>query len=129
MTKLHAGGNFDKQNYKVSGGLHGVGVSVVNALSTWCEVFVHLNGEVHYQKYLTGIPEDTVKMLGVSDRRGTVVRFQADPTIFEETAYSFDVLSNRLRELAFLNKGIRIILTDERLSVPRVVEFQIRWRP
>jgi DNA gyrase subunit B len=125
MTKLHAGGKFDKQNYKVSGGLHGVGVSCVNALSTWMEVFVHLEGKLHYQKYQTGIPVEPVKVIGASDRRGTVVRFQADPTIFTETTvYSFDVLSNRLRELAFLNKGVRIVLTDERLSTPRTVEFK-----
>jgi len=125
MTKLHAGGKFDKQNYKVSGGLHGVGVSCVNALSAWMEVFVHINGELHYQKYRTGIPEENVKKIGTTDRRGTVVRFQADPAIFTETTvYSFDVLSNRLRELAFLNKGIRIVLTDERLSAPRTVEFK-----
>jgi DNA gyrase subunit B len=124
MTKLHAGGKFDKQNYKVSGGLHGVGVSVVNALSTWCEVSVHLNGQIHYQKYLTGIPEEDVKVVGTTERRGTIVRFQADPTIFEEMVYSFDVLSNRLRELAFLNKGVKIILTDERLSTPRTTEFK-----
>jgi DNA gyrase subunit B len=124
MTKLHAGGKFDKQNYKVSGGLHGVGVSVVNALSTWCEAFVHIGGELYYQKYLTGIPEEDVKLIGATDKRGTVVRFQADATIFEETVYSFDILSNRLRELAFLNKGVRIVLTDERLSVPRTAEFK-----
>ena len=125
MTKLHAGGKFDKQNYKVSGGLHGVGVSCVNALSTWMEVFVHLDGKLHYQKYQTGIPVEPVKVIGASDRRGTVVRFSADATIFEETTvYSFDVLSNRLRELAFLNKGVRIVLTDERLSTPRSAEFK-----
>ena len=119
MTKLHAGGKFDKQNYKVSGGLHGVGVSCVNALSSWMEVFVHINGELHYQKYRTGIPEEDVKRIGDTDKRGTVVRFQADSSIFTETTvYSFDVLSNRLRELAFLNKGVRIVLTDERLSTP-----------
>jgi DNA gyrase subunit B len=125
MTKLHAGGKFDKQNYKVSGGLHGVGVSCVNALSSWMEVFVHMNGELHFQKYKTGIPEEDVKKIGTTDKRGTVVRFQADPTIFTETTvYSFDVLSNRLRELAFLNKGVRIVLTDDRLSAPRTVEFK-----
>jgi DNA gyrase subunit B len=125
MTKLHAGGKFDKQNYKVSGGLHGVGVSCVNALSSWMEVFVHVGGELHFQKYRTGIPEERVKLIGATDKRGTIVRFQADPTIFTETmVYSFDVLANRLRELAFLNKGVRIILTDERLSTPRTAEFK-----
>jgi DNA gyrase subunit B len=89
------------------------------------EVFVHTGGELHFQKYRTGIPEEAVKKVGTTERRGTVVRFQADATIFEETTvYSFDVLANRLRELAFLNKGIRIVLTDERLSSPRTVEFK-----
>ena len=124
MTKLHAGGKFDKKSYKVSGGLHGVGVSVVNALSTWCEAFVHIDGKVHYQKYLCGIPEAPVHVVGDSTKRGTIIRFQADPTIFEETIYSFDVLANRLRELAFLNKGIRIVLLDERLSQPRQSDFK-----
>jgi len=123
MTKLHAGGKFDKQSYRVSGGLHGVGVSVVNALSSWCEAFVHIDGELYFQKYLTGIPEEDVKLVGRTERRGTVIRFHADSTIFEEIVYSFDVLSNRLRELAFLNKGVKIILVDERLSTPRTAEF------
>ena len=125
MTKLHAGGKFDKGSYKVSGGLHGVGVSVVNALSTWCEAIVNLDGKQYYQKYRCGVPEEAVKVIGPSDRRGTTVRFSADPTIFTDTTvYSFDVLANRLRELAFLNKGIRIVLTDERLSTPRTAEFK-----
>ncbi len=124
MTKLHAGGKFDKKSYKVSGGLHGVGVSVVNALSSWCEVFVHQDGSVHYQMYRTGLPVEDVKVVGESDKRGTIVRFAADPTIFETTVYSFDVLANRLRELAFLNKGLLITLTDDRLSVPKVHEFK-----
>ncbi|MBN1519817.1 MAG: DNA topoisomerase (ATP-hydrolyzing) subunit B [Spirochaetales bacterium] len=124
MTKLHAGGKFDKNSYKVSGGLHGVGVSVVNALSDWCEVFVHQDGVVHSQRYRTGIPEEPVKQSGSTHLRGTVVRFAADSTIFESTVYSFDVLANRLRELAFLNKGIMITLTDERLSTPKTHEFK-----
>ncbi|MEW6548512.1 MAG: DNA topoisomerase (ATP-hydrolyzing) subunit B [Spirochaetota bacterium] len=124
MTKLHAGGKFDKKNYKVSGGLHGVGVSVVNALSTWMEVHVHLDGELHFQRYERGIPAAPVARIGTSDKRGTTVRFQADSTIFEELGYSFDVLSTRLRELAFLNKGVKIILMDERLSTPKTVEFK-----
>jgi len=124
MTRLHAGGKFDKKNYKVSGGLHGVGVSVVNALSTWMDVNVHVDGEEHFQRYERGIPAAPVCKIGASDKRGTTVRFQADPTIFEEMVYSFDVLSNRLRELAFLNKGVRIILVDERLTAPKSVEFK-----
>lgn len=124
MTKLHAGGKFDKGSYKVSGGLHGVGVSVVNALSTWCEAHVHLEGKRWLQMYHAGIPDAPVAVAGPSDRRGTTIRFQADSTIFDETVYSFDVLSNRLRELAFLNKGVRIVLTDERLSTPRTAEFK-----
>ncbi|HOZ71659.1 MAG TPA: DNA topoisomerase (ATP-hydrolyzing) subunit B [Spirochaetales bacterium] len=124
MTRLHAGGKFDKNTYKVSGGLHGVGVSVVNALSAWCEVSVHQEGKVHYQMYKTGLPVEDVKVVGETDRRGTVVRFSADPTIFETTMYSFDVLANRLRELAFLNKGLLITLTDDRLSTPKVHEFK-----
>jgi DNA gyrase subunit B len=124
MTKLHAGGKFDKKSYKVSGGLHGVGVSVVNALSSWCEAYVHLDSTIYYQRYTTGIPDEPVKIIGTTDRRGTVIRFQADSSIFDGTVYSFDILSNRLRELAFLNKGVRIILTDERLSTPRTTEFK-----
>jgi len=124
MTRLHAGGKFDKNTYKVSGGLHGVGVSVVNALSAWCEVYVHQDGKVHYQMYKTGLPVEDVKVVGESDLRGTVVRFSADQTIFETTVYSFDVLANRLRELAFLNKGLLITLTDDRLTVPKVSEFK-----
>jgi DNA gyrase subunit B len=124
MTRLHAGGKFDKKNYKVSGGLHGVGVSVVNALSSWLEVYVYTGGKEYYQKYLRGVPEKSVVMIGETDKRGTVVRFQADPEIFEETVYSFDVLSNRLRELAFLNKGVKISLIDERLSQLKRIEFR-----
>ncbi|MBF9015233.1 MULTISPECIES: DNA topoisomerase (ATP-hydrolyzing) subunit B [unclassified Oceanispirochaeta] len=116
MTKLHAGGKFDKDSYKVSGGLHGVGVSVVNALSEWCEVSVHRLKSIHYQRYKIGVPDEAVKVIGTTSQTGTVVRFQADPTIFDELEYSFDILSNRLRELAFLNKGVEINLTDERIT-------------
>ncbi len=123
MTRLHAGGKFDKNSYKVSGGLHGVGVSVVNALSTWCEAYVHLNGSIHYQKYLIGVPEAPVKVVGTTERRGTTIRFTPDPTIFETTTFNFDVLANRLRELAFLNKGIKISIRDERLTTPKSHEF------
>ena len=125
LTRLHAGGKFDKGSYKVSGGLHGVGVSVVNALSIWMEAYVCQDGFEHYQKYETGNPVEPVKQLGESDKRGTTIRWFADNTIFTETTtYNFDVLANRLRELAFLNSGITIILRDERLSTPKEIEFK-----
>ncbi len=124
LTKLHAGGKFDKNSYKVSGGLHGVGVSVVNALSEWCEVRVHRDGKIHYQKYHRGTPEEAVKIIGETEEHGSIVTFMADDTIFETVNYSFDVLSQRLRELAFLNKGINISITDNRLPVPKQKEFQ-----
>ncbi|MDC7226130.1 MAG: DNA topoisomerase (ATP-hydrolyzing) subunit B [Spirochaetales bacterium] len=124
LTKLHAGGKFDKNSYKVSGGLHGVGVSVVNALSTWCEVHVHKDGKIYYQKYNRGTPEKAVEVIGTTEERGSIVTFMADETIFETVNYSFDVLSQRLRELAFLNKGINISITDNRMPVPKVKEFQ-----
>jgi DNA gyrase subunit B len=118
MTKLNAGGKFDKNTYKVSGGLHGVGASVVNALSEWCEVEVHKEGKVHFQRYARGVPEKAVAVAADTARQGTVTRFKADRQIFEEVEFSFDVLSNRLRELAFLTKGIQISIADERV-VPR----------
>jgi DNA gyrase subunit B len=124
MTRLHAGGKFDKNTYKVSGGLHGVGVSVVNALSSWCEVYVHRDGKKYYQKYERGVPLMPVEERGESDKNGTVIRFLADTEIFETIEYSFDVLSQRLRELAFLNKGIKIHLEDERYPTPKVKDFQ-----
>ena len=118
FTVLHAGGKFGGGGYKVSGGLHGVGASVVNALSNWLEVRVYREGEVHYQRFENGghpvapmhVTEECAK-----ERTGTTVTFKADPTIFKETTeYDYDTLANRLRELAFLNKGLRIILIDER---------------
>ncbi|MDR2186362.1 MAG: DNA topoisomerase (ATP-hydrolyzing) subunit B [Treponema sp.] len=124
MTRLHAGGKFDKNSYKVSGGLHGVGVSVVNALSEWCEALVHVNGKIYTQRYKVGIPEVPARETGSTERRGTVIRFKADAAIFETTTYNFDALSNRLRELAFLNKGLKITIRDERLSIPKVHEFK-----
>jgi DNA gyrase subunit B len=123
MTRLHAGGKFDKKSYKVSGGLHGVGVSVVNALSEWCEAFVHINGKLYTQRYQIGIPESPTKEVGKTERQGTVIRFKADTSIFDTTTYNFDALSNRLRELAFLNKGLKIAIRDERLSTPKIHEF------
>ncbi|MDR0683540.1 MAG: DNA topoisomerase (ATP-hydrolyzing) subunit B [Spirochaetaceae bacterium] len=124
MTRLHAGGKFDKKSYKVSGGLHGVGVSVVNALSEWCEAFVFMDGKIHAQRYRFGIAEGPARETGSTDRRGTEIRFKADASIFETTTYNFDALSNRLRELAFLNKSLKITIRDERLSTPKSHEFK-----
>ncbi|PKV62879.1 DNA topoisomerase (ATP-hydrolyzing) subunit B [Pontibacter ramchanderi] len=114
MTVLHAGGKFDKDTYKVSGGLHGVGVSCVNALSTDLHVTVHRNGKVFEQHYNIGIPAYPVREIGTTDRTGTEVTFQPDASIFTTTEYKYDTIASRLRELSFLNKGIRINLTDLR---------------
>jgi DNA gyrase subunit B len=114
MTVLHAGGKFDKGSYKVSGGLHGVGVSCVNALSSHLRVEVHRDGKVFEQEYSIGIPKYDVREIGQSDTTGTFVTFKPDSTIFEETIYHFDILVARLRELAFLNKGINLSITDKR---------------
>ncbi len=114
MTKLHAGGKFDHDTYKVSGGLHGVGASVVNALSEWMEVEVRREGKIWYQSYKRGKPDGKVHPTGEAKKTGTKTTFLPDPQIFTETVYSFDILAKRLRELAFLNKGIYIKLTDER---------------
>jgi DNA gyrase subunit B len=114
MTVLHAGGKFDKDSYKVSGGLHGVGVSCVNALSTQLIVTVHRQGKVYQQEYSIGKPLYSVKEIGTSDITGTKVHFKPDDTIFTTTVYNYQTLASRMRELAYLNKGIRIILSDER---------------
>lgn len=125
LTRLHAGGKFDKSNYKVSGGLHGVGVSCVNALSVWMEAFVNKDGKRYHQKYAEGIPKSKVECIGDTELHGTTIRWKADSSIFTETTtYNFDVLSTRLRELAFLNPGITIIFRDERLENPKEVVFK-----
>lgn len=125
LTRLHAGGKFDKGSYKVSGGLHGVGVSCVNALSTWLEATVEKDGKKHFMEFRVGETVAPVKEVGTSSRRGTTIRWKADPTIFTETTtYNFDVLCGRLRELAFLNSGIKIYFRDERLTNPKEVLFQ-----
>ena len=124
LTRLHAGGKFDKGSYKVSGGLHGVGVSVVNALSTNMEAIVCRDGFEYVQKFALGEPLGPVTKRGETKKRGTTIRWTADPTIFTETTtYNFDVLAVRLRELAFLNNTISITLRDERLSTPKEVTF------
>ena len=114
MTVLHAGGKFDKDSYKVSGGLHGVGVSCVNALSSLLRVNVHRDGKEYQQEYNIGKPKYDVREVGPSDYRGTIVYFEPDKSIFYEGVYKYDILAARLRELAYLNRGIRIQLTDER---------------
>jgi len=114
MTTLHAGGKFDKDTYKVSGGLHGVGVSVVNALSSYLEVEIRRGGKLYHQRYERGIKATDLEDRGKAKGRGTKVTFKPDHEIFTEREYSYEVLSNRLRELAFLNKGLKIVLTDER---------------
>ena len=123
LTKLHAGGKFDKSTYKVSGGLHGVGVSCVNALSEWLEATVCRDGIKYMEKFARGIPsKEGVKEIGTSDKTGTTIRWKSDATIFTETiVYDFDVLLSRLRELAFLNPGIQITFRDERLENPKEI--------
>ncbi|HLU20979.1 DNA topoisomerase (ATP-hydrolyzing) subunit B [Lederbergia graminis] len=117
LTVLHAGGKFGGGGYKVSGGLHGVGASVVNALSTELEVYVHLNGQIHYQKYERGVPSFDLKVIGETDRTGTTIHFKPDPEIFTETIeYDYDTLASRTRELAFLNRGIKLIIEDKRVE-------------
>lgn len=115
FTVLHAGGKFDSKTYKVSGGLHGVGASVVNALSEWLEVYVNRAGKKYYQKYRRGVPETPLQIIGDTTTTGTTVRFKADAEIFRETVeYDYETLRQRLQELAFLNKGIKLNITDSR---------------
>ena len=114
MTMLHAGGKFDKKAYQVSGGLHGVGASVVNALSEWCNVEVWQKGKVHQQKYARGIPETALEIIGDTDQTGTIIEFKPDATIFETVEFSFEYIAHRLRELAFLTRGLEINVHDAR---------------
>ncbi len=116
LTELHAGGKFESKVYKISGGLHGVGVSVVNALSEWLEVEIKRHGQVFQQRFERGVPVSPLTIVGKTKSRGTKITFKPDPEIFETVDFSYDVLAQRLRELAFLNRGLQITLTDERVT-------------
>ncbi len=123
FTVLHAGGKFGGGGYKVSGGLHGVGAAVVNALSTWLEVSVHTEGKIHHERFEKGIVVEPLTVIGETKTNGTVVTFLPDPEIFEEIIFDFNILKHRLREMAFLTKGIKIILVDDRQEEPKRLEF------
>lgn len=123
MTTLHAGGKFSKDSYKVSGGLHGVGASVVNALSEWMEVEVHRDGKVYRQRYSRGIKQSEVEVVGATQTRGTVVRFKPDPQIFTTTEFDADTIVARLRDLAFLNPSVTIEFVDERNDIRRTLHY------
>src|SRR6056297_190832 len=124
LTKLHAGGKFDHNSYKVSGGLHGVGVSVVNALSAFLEVEVYLNGRIYYQSYEKGHKTCELKTIGETEKSGTKIHFKPDTEILTTDDFNYDVLSRRLRELAFLNKGLKISVEDERSDQKNVFCYE-----
>ena len=123
LTKLHSGGKFDKKTYKVSGGLHGVGLSVVNALSEWLEVKVKRQGKVNFQRYERGVPVAPIKVIGEAQSTGTVVQFKPDAQIFEDVAFNYETLSGRMREIAFLNKGLRVTINEPKTSQTSSYKF------
>ncbi|RAX56834.1 DNA topoisomerase (ATP-hydrolyzing) subunit B [Helicobacter monodelphidis] len=124
LTTLHAGGKFDNDTYKVSGGLHGVGVSVVNALSRNLKMTIHKNGKIYEQHFQKGIPQDDLTIIGKTTQNGTIIQFLPDDTIFEEVIFSFDILSRRFKELAFLNPNITLIFKDERSGIKEEYHFE-----
>ncbi len=123
LTKLHSGGKFDRKTYKVSGGLHGVGLSVVNALSEWLEVRVKRQGKVHFQRYERGVPIAPIKVEGEAQGTGTIISFKPDAQIFESVEFNYETLSGRMREIAFLNKGLKVTISDAKSNESNIYKF------